>query len=260
MAYVYSPSFQLDLFVITLLCTMLLQIGTNFANDYLDFLKGADNSKRKGPARMVQQGYISVNAMKYATFISFASAFFIGLYLVYRSDLWILLVGILSIAGGFFYTAGSRPLAYRGLGDIMALVFFGPVAVGGSYYIHTLSLSMPVFLLGIGMGLLSTALLTVNNLRDVDEDKEAGKQTLIVLFGSTFGYSEYCLCLVFSSITLLLFCFEDIQALVAVMLFSTYCIFLIYTLFTSEEWIKLLEKTALLLVLYPIIVLIRLFL
>ncbi|RAP28146.1 1,4-dihydroxy-2-naphthoate polyprenyltransferase [Candidatus Marinamargulisbacteria bacterium SCGC AG-343-D04] len=252
--------FSWDLAIITGLCAVLLQIGTNLANDYLDFLKGADKTSRKGPPRMVQQGFISVNAMKRATFLSFFIAFLIGLYLVYRSDLWILFVGILSILGGYFYTAGKRPLAYLGLGDIMAFLFFGPVAVGGSYYIQTLSLSADVLVLGAGMGCLSTALLAVNNLRDYQEDKKANKRTLIVLLGTTFGRLEYSICLLTSWGILFWLCWGMLWCNIGIIALFFWMLVLVRGVYAGKNWQWQLEKTASLLFFFPAILFLFLFL
>lgn len=174
-----------------LLGALLIQIGTNFSNDYIDFLKGADTGTRKGPLRVTQAGLISPRAMKRATFLIFALAFATGLYLVWRGGWPVLLIGSLSIVAGVFYTAGRYSLAYLGLGDLFVLLFFGPVAVGGTYYVQALDLTWEVIVAGLGPGLLAAALLMVNNLRDADEDRAAGKKTLVVRFGRRFGAGLY---------------------------------------------------------------------
>lgn len=174
-----------------LLGALLIQIGTNFSNDYVDFLKGADTGERKGPLRVTQAGLVSPRAMRRATFLVFALAFATGLYLVWRGGWPVLLIGALSIVAGVCYTAGRRSLAYLGLGDLFVLLFFGPVAVGGTYYVQALGITWEVIVAGLGPGLLSTALLVINNLRDVDEDRAAGKKTLVVRFGRPFGVGLY---------------------------------------------------------------------
>ena len=170
---------------------LLIQIGTNFSNDYIDFLKGADTGARKGPLRVTQAGLVSPRAMKRATFLTFALAFATGLYLVWRGGWPVLLIGALSIVAGVLYTAGRYSLAYLGLGDLFVLLFFGPVAVGGTYYVQALDLTWEVLVAGLGPGLLAAALLVVNNLRDADEDRAAGKKTLVVRFGRRFGVGLY---------------------------------------------------------------------
>lgn len=174
-----------------LLSATLIQIGTNFSNDYVDFLKGADTGERKGPLRVTQAGLVRAETMKRATILTFALAFVVGLYLVWRGGWPILALGVVSIAMGALYTGGRYALAYTGLADVAVLIFFGPVAVGGTYYVQALHLAPEAIVAGLGPGLLSMALLVVNNLRDVDEDRVAGKKTLIVRFGRGFGRGLY---------------------------------------------------------------------
>lgn len=179
-----------------LLGAVLIQIGTNFSNDYVDFLKGADTHARKGPLRVTQAGLVTAETMKRATILTFALAFVVGLYLVWRGGWPILALGLASIALGALYTAGRYALAYTGLADLVVLIFFGPVAVGGTYYVQTLALTPEAVVAGLGPGLLSMALLVVNNLRDVDEDRVANKKTLIVRFGAGFGRGLYAAAIV----------------------------------------------------------------
>ncbi|HMP74155.1 MAG TPA: 1,4-dihydroxy-2-naphthoate polyprenyltransferase [Kiritimatiellia bacterium] len=180
-----------------LLClagALLLQVGTNFCNDWADFVKGADTEERKGPKRMTQAGWISPGAMLAATVITFAAAAVVCGLLVARAGWPLAVVGVVSILAGVLYTAGPYPLAYLGLGDVFVLVFFGPVAVAGTFYVQVLELSwLPVWM-GLGPGLLSVAILVVNNLRDIEGDAKAGKKTLAVRFGPTFARVEYTVC------------------------------------------------------------------
>ncbi len=180
---------------VTLFAAVMIQIGTNFANDYFDYLHGADTQERLGPVRVTQAGLVSPQTMKTAFIVVFSLAFAAGMYLVWRGGFPILLIGVLSILLGILYTGGPYPLGYNGLGDIFVLIFFGPVAVGGTYYLQALQITPPVLLAGLAPGLLSTALLTVNNLRDVETDRKAGKRTLAVRFGITFARMEYLLSL-----------------------------------------------------------------
>ena len=177
--------------IAALLAALAIQVGTNFANDYFDFLHGADTPDRKGPTRVTQAGLVSLVGMRWAITLSFFIAAALGLFLVYHGGWPILLIGVLSILAGIFYTAGPRPLGYIGLGDILVLVFFGFVAVGGTYYLQTGSINALVLLAGAGPGLLSTAILAVNNLRDRETDLQTGKRTLAVRFGSRFARGEY---------------------------------------------------------------------
>jgi 1,4-dihydroxy-2-naphthoate octaprenyltransferase len=188
--------FHLPAALAALFCSVLIQIGTNFANDYYDFRNGADNSERLGPTRATQAGLVKPSHMKMAFIIIFSVAFLIGIYLIYRGGLPILIIGIFSILFGVLYTGGPFPLGYNGLGDIFVLLFFGPVAVGGTYYVQTLQINSIVLIAGLAPGLISTAILTVNNLRDINTDTKAGKRTLVVRFGVGFAKAEYVICLI----------------------------------------------------------------
>ena len=179
---------------------LLIQIGTNYANDYYDHAKGTDTEERLGPTRATAAGLVSPGQMKAAMAIAFALAFAVGMYLIYRGGWPLLLVGVLSILFGILYTGGPYPLGYIGVADIFVLVFFGPVAVGGTYYVQALTLPWYVVVAGLGPGLLSTAILTVNNLRDADGDKESGKKTLAVRLGKKFARAEYVACVVLAAV------------------------------------------------------------
>lgn len=172
---------------------MLIQIGTNFANDYFDFKKGTDREDRLGPTRATAAGLVSPRTMKIAFIGAFALSALVGLYLIYRGGLPILTIGVLSILFGILYTGGPFPLGYLGLGEIFVLIFFGPVAVAGTEYVQSLEFSPEAAWLGLAPGLLSSAILVVNNLRDVDTDRISGKNTLAVRFGKTFARWEYTL-------------------------------------------------------------------
>ena len=178
----------------TLLAALLIQIGTNFANDYYDFVKGTDTPARVGPTRATQAGLVTPTAMKRATVLVFALALIIGSYLVWRAGWPIMVIGLLSIAFGYLYTAGPYPLGYNGLGDLFVLIFFGPVAVAGTYYVNTLEWSGVSIAAGLMPGLFSVGILTINNLRDFEDDRIAGKRTLAVRYGRSFARIEYLLC------------------------------------------------------------------
>ena len=179
-----------------LLGALLIQIGTNFSNDYADFLKGADTGVRKGPLRVTQAGLVAPATMKRATVLVFALAFAVGGYLIWRGGWPILVIGVLSILSGVLYTVGRYSLADLGLADLFVLVFFGPVAVGGTYYVQALEINAVVLLVGLSPGLLATAILLVNNIRDMEEDRQAGKKTLVVRLGKPFGIGLYGFCVV----------------------------------------------------------------
>lgn len=177
-----------------LAAALFIQIGTNYCNDVADFFKGADSPGRKGPVRATASGLVAPRQMMIATAIAFTLAALAATYLIARAGWPIAVVGVLSIASGILYTAGPYPLAYLGLGDLFTLIFFGPVAVAGTYYVQTLRWSWVPVLAGFAPGLISAAILTVNNLRDRHEDARAGKRTLAVRFGPIFARVEYAAC------------------------------------------------------------------
>lgn len=179
-----------------LLGAMLIQIGTNFANDYSDFVKGADTHERVGPLRVTQAGLVSPRAVRNAAVVTFGASVLVGSYLIWRGGWPVLLIGLLSITSGWLYTGGPKPLGYLGLGDLFVLVFFGPIAVGGTYYVQALSISSPVLVAGLAPGFLAVAVLVVNNLRDIVQDSKANKRTLAVRFGPRFARLEYVGCIV----------------------------------------------------------------
>ncbi|MDP6330060.1 MAG: 1,4-dihydroxy-2-naphthoate polyprenyltransferase [SAR324 cluster bacterium] len=181
--------------IAALVGALLIQIGTNLSNDYFDYIKGADTEERLGPVRATQAGWISPQVILRSSMLVFASAVLIGLFLVWRGGWPIVLIGILSIIFGILYTGGPYPLAYHGLGELFVLIFFGPVATLGTYYVQALEFSSEVFIAGLAPGLLSTALLAVNNLRDIPTDLKARKRTLAVRFGSRFARIEYIICI-----------------------------------------------------------------
>ncbi len=186
---------------VALICSLLIQVGTNYVNDLYDFLKGADTVKRKGPLRVLASGLISVNEMKIGSVLVFLTAFLLGLYLVYVGGVVVLVIGILSILAGIAYTAGPFPLAYNGLGDLFVFIFFGVVGTIGTYYVQTKEFSFISFLTSIPVGALITNILVVNNFRDIEEDKAAGKKTLAVLFGRDFTRYQFIFLILASFLT-----------------------------------------------------------
>ncbi len=175
---------------LSILTTLFLQILSNLANDYGDSIHGADHSGRTGPARAVQSGILSLAAMKKAIILFGALSFFSGLALVSIAVgqsitifLLFILLGCLAIAAAITYTSGDRPYGYAGLGDIAVLIFFGLLGVAGSYYLHTGSIHLNIWLPALSVGLLSTGVLNVNNIRDIESDKQAGKKSIPVRIG-----------------------------------------------------------------------------
>ena len=177
----------------TLLAAVLIQIGANFANDVYDFEKGSDRADRLGPQRATQSGLISPADMKKAMWKIFALAIGVGFYLAYVGGWPIVIIGLASIAAGIAYTGGPYPLGYHGFGDIFVFLFFGLIAVPGTYYLQTGSVTEFSLWLGAVMGMLATAILVVNNLRDRDADIISGKKTLAVRFGETFSKIQFIL-------------------------------------------------------------------
>lgn len=170
---------------------LLVQIGTNFANDYFDFVQGADTPARVGPRRAVAAGLISPGTMLRATWLVLTVAFFVGLLLV-REGGWILLpVGIISIACAIAYTGGPFPLGYNGLGDLFVFLFFGLVAVDATFYVQAGGLAPDATSCAAAVGLLAANILVANNYRDAETDARAGKKTLVVRFGRRFAVWQY---------------------------------------------------------------------
>lgn len=163
---------------------LLLQVGTNFVNDWGDFHRGADGPDRVGPARAVAAGWITPRAMAAAGAAAFAAAALLGIYLTVRGGPLALALGVLSIAAGVAYTAGPFPLAYRGLGEVFVFAFFGPVAVCGTELVQRGAVSPLALAASVPVGLLAAAILVVNNVRDVETDARAGKRTVAVRLGA----------------------------------------------------------------------------
>ncbi|WP_050048513.1 1,4-dihydroxy-2-naphthoate polyprenyltransferase [Halanaeroarchaeum sulfurireducens] len=188
-----------------LLGAELIQIGTNFANDYFDAIKGADTDERDGFTRVTQSGLIPPQQVKLATMVTYGLAFLIGVYLVAVGGVPIVIIGLASILAGITYTGGPYPFGYHGLGDLFVFVFFGVVAVTGTYYVQAASLLAGAFPLGIPpgtitrdvivaslpMGALNTAILVINNVRDIETDRATGKITLAVRLGYNGSRLEY---------------------------------------------------------------------
>jgi 1,4-dihydroxy-2-naphthoate octaprenyltransferase len=237
---------------------ILIQIGTNFSNDYYDYFRGADKKERLGPLRVTQAGLVKPETMKRATILVFSLAFASGIYLIYRGGWPVLIIGLLSILFGILYTAGPYPLGYNGLGDIFVLIFFGLVAVGGTYYVQALEINSLVLLAGLSPGLFSTAILTVNNLRDIASDKQAGKKTLAVRFGEDFARLEYLFSVLMAClIPIILFFITDshLYALAASLVFLAAIppIRIIYEQKPGKIFNQVLATTGRLLLLYSLL-------
>ena len=186
-----DQQFRWDTTLVALFCAFAIQIGTNFANDYFDYVKGADTSERIGFERATAAGLISPQKMLLATYITMGIAFLAGLYLVWIGGWIILFIGVLSLLFGIAYTGGPYPLGYNGLGDIFVFIFFGLIAVTGTYYVNALEWSFLSLIASVPVGALCVNILVVNNLRDIDQDRIVGKKTLGVLFGEFSLKIEY---------------------------------------------------------------------
>ena len=189
----------------TLTCAISLQILTNLANDYFDFKKGADNA-RLGPKRVTSSGLVTPAQIKQAILLNVFICLLLGVYLVNVGGFPILLIGILSVAFAILYTAGPFPLAYKGLGDIFAFTFFGPVAAAGSFYLQSGLWADSAIAVGTLYGFLAACLLNANNLRDYDQDTLVNKKTLVVRYGEQFGRKLYSACIILSLVMIPLFC------------------------------------------------------
>jgi len=242
---------------VALLCSILIQVGTNFVNDLYDHLAGTDTEKRVGPLRALATGLISVTEMRTGIFLTFGTAFVLGMYLVYMTGWVTLLIGILSIFAGYAYTAGPYPLAYNGLGDIFVFTFFGFVGTVGTYYVQAGDISALAFWASVPVGALITNILVVNNYRDVEQDEIAGKRTLAVKFGKGFTRIQFLLFTIVSYIVpfIVYFTFHHRLIVFLPLLSIPLAIKLIKMLYTLEghELNKTLELTAKLSLIYGIL-------
>lgn len=176
-------TFKVLTFIATLLGAILIQIGANLSNDYSDARRGADTEDRLGPVRVTAGGLVPPKQVLIATYVAFGLAVLVGVYLVVTAGWQLLLVGGASILAGVLYTGGPRPYGYEGLGEVFVFLFFGVVAVTGTYFCQREELSWEAFVLAVPVGLLAVAILMVNNVRDLETDRRAGKKTLAVRLG-----------------------------------------------------------------------------
>jgi len=177
--------------IVTLAASLLIQIGCNLANDYYDFASGADNESRLGPVRITQAGLAKPAAVKRAAFGVLGLAAVLGIYLSYVGGWPILAIGVLSITAALAYSTGPFPLAYHGLGDLFVFIFFGLIAVNGTVFLQIGRITSLSLIASLAVACLVTAILVVNNLRDIETDRLAGKRTLAVRFGAGFARAEY---------------------------------------------------------------------
>jgi len=190
-----------------LLClgfALLVQVGTNFANDYYDFVKGADTAARVGPRRAVAAGLVAPAVMHRAMLAVFGAAFLLGLGLIHWGGPWLLVIGVASILCGLAYTGGPWPLGYHGLGDVFVFIFFGLVAVDTTYFVQAGRVGPEAVMVAVPIGLLAANILLVNNYRDVETDTAAGKRTLVVRLGRGFARTQFGASLLIALLTPLL--------------------------------------------------------
>lgn len=243
-----GDQFHLGRWLLCLLFGLLIQVGTNLANDYFDHMKGSDTKKRKGPVRVCQADLIEPLAVRLVSFSVFALAFLTSLILSISVGPWALILGSVSVFLGLAYTAGPYALAYLGLGDLFVLIFFGPIALGGTHAIVTGSFVPVVWALGLAPGFLSTALLVVNNIRDIDEDRQAGKRTLAVRFGKTFSLFEYATCMIAAFLIPLMLTGGPLSILFVAPL----GVWLLYRMMRAQDYNKTLGLNGVLLGLYAL--------
>lgn len=250
--------FSLPIFLWTFLGALLIQIGTNYSNDYFDYLKGADTEERKGSKKLLEQKLVTPKAMKFAFIFCFALALVISLLLSLYGGLLLFGIGCICVLFSLLYTAGPYPLAYLGLGDLFVLVFYGPVATLFTYYLQTLSFSPLALLVSLAPGLFGVAILNVNNIRDYEEDKKVDKKTLVVRYGRLFGKIQYALSLSIAFCIPILY-MQEIKGSYYLLLGSLLFVFslpLMKTVFFFKDPASLnpvLAKTAKLLLLYTLV-------
>ena len=191
----YAGSFRVGPAFAALLAALLLQIGANLANDVFDFHKGADAGERLGPTRVTQSGMLPPKQVEMGMWFTFGLAALLGIYLAWVAGWPVILIGLASILAAVAYTGGPFPFGYYGLGDLFVFIFFGPVAVCGTYFVQAGSLDWFALWSSLPMGFLITAILVVNNLRDINSDRTASKMTLAVRLGAHGARLEFLVCL-----------------------------------------------------------------
>lgn len=253
MAY-YDGFFNPIILILTLICSLLIQIITNFVNEIYDFKKGADGKDRVGPRRAVSAGLIKPITMKIVSGTLALITFFIGLYLVFTGGgIFILSIGLLSLFFAYAYTGGPYPLAYKGISDVFVLVFFGVIAVTGTYFLQAHKLIPEVIIASLAPGFLSMNILGVNNIRDIDTDKMVGKITLAVRMGEKPAKIMYVIInlLAFIVPVILYFSLENRYFLMPLLVFPISLVICL-NLFKSSgpKLNKILAQTGLVLILY----------
>lgn len=194
--------FRTDAALACLLTALLLQIGSNLANDVFDFERGTDTPERSGPLRVTQAGLLTPLQVKAGMAVVFGLAALFGLYLALLGGWPIIVIGIAAILSAIAYTGGPFPLSYYGLGDVFVFIFFGLASVAGTYYVQSAFVSAAAWWMTIPPGLIITAILVVNNLRDLENDRKAGKRTLAVILGEQATRAQYLVCILVAYLVL----------------------------------------------------------
>jgi 1,4-dihydroxy-2-naphthoate octaprenyltransferase len=202
----YDRTFHPAPALAALLVALLLQIGSNLANDVFDYERGADSARKHGPLRVTQSGLLTPGQVKAGMWSVFALAGLLGLYLAFEAGWVVILVGLAAILSAIAYTGGPFPLGYYGLGDLFVFLFFGLASVAGTYFVQAGNVSPAAWWMSLPIGLIIVGILVVNNLRDIETDRQAGKHTLAVMLGGRFAKSEYLFCLLAAFLCLPLFC------------------------------------------------------
>ncbi|HQP09894.1 MAG TPA: 1,4-dihydroxy-2-naphthoate polyprenyltransferase [Candidatus Omnitrophota bacterium] len=244
--------------ILCLLGAAAIQIGTNLANDYYDYKRGADTADPNKPLREIPAGLLAPEAVKTGFIIAFVFAAVISGLLIQRGGRPIAVIAVVSIVSGLLYTAGPRPLGYLGLGDLFVLVFFGPVSVAGTYYVQSFEMNLAVLLAGISPGMISVGILTANNLRDIDSDRAVGKLTLAVRFGRFFAMTEYLLVITIAALmpVLIFSLIQDHSAILAsviILFISIPAILTVTTKSDGHELTRAIEHTGKILVIFSIL-------
>ena len=235
---------------------LLIQIGTNLHNDAADFERGADSGERVGPARATAQGWFTSKQIKKAALLAFSLAFIPGVYLAWVGGWPIIILGLISLAAGYSYTGGRRPIAYRASGEIFVFIFFGLTAVMGSYYVQTKYLSLNSFLVAISIGLMAAAVLMVNNYRDLETDRKAGKYTLTHYLGRERAKILYLMLMLIPFLLPIFFQgkFPEAWLLILALPFSLILIYKFFTQTPGPVFNTLLAQTAQLQLFYSILI------
>lgn len=245
--------------LITLLAALCIQIGTNLYNDAADYERGADNEHRLGPERATQHGLLSPHKIKQAALLSFSSAFILGIYLAWIGGWPIIILGLSSIVCGYGYTAGPKPIAYSATGELFVLLYFGVFAVAGSYYLQTGSISTLSILSGTAIGSMASAILLINNYRDLDSDRLAKKLTLVHYIGRNSARYLYAALMIYPYAIIILMAVTlstDAPAILLSLLSVPLAFGLIKRLFIlpiSEQLNQLLARTAQLQLLFSVL-------